>query len=161
VKRVADGSCCLPGRSKSGGFQDFVFESPLVPSVRSSKDEKELEMHDVANSQVRRTLRAAFSRSRFVLFVLALAAAVGLVALGRWTAPTTTTVARTVNVAVAQEPCGTIAPTTMPSAACQRVLESIYLGVRSSEPCGTIAPTTMPSAGCQRLLERMYLGSGR
>lgn len=43
-------------------------------------------MHDVASSQVRRTLRSAFSRSRFVLFVLALAAAVGLVALGRWTA---------------------------------------------------------------------------
>jgi hypothetical protein len=120
---------------------------------------RRLEMHDVASPQVRRTLRSAFSRSRFVLFVLTLAAAVGLVALGRWTAPTTT-VARTVNVAVAEEPCGKIAPATMPSAACQRVLESIYLGVRSSEPCGTIAPTTMPSAGCQRLLERIYLGSG-
>ena len=118
-------------------------------------------MHDVVSPQVRRILRSAFGRSRFVLLVLALAAAAGLVAIGRWTAPTTATAARTVSVAVAPEPCGTIAAKTMPSAACQRMLEGIYLDVRSSEPCGTIAPKTMPSAWCQRVLERIYLGSGR
>ena len=85
-------------------------------------------MHDVASPQVRRTLRSSFGRGRLVLLLLALVVAAGLVAIGRWTAPTTPTVSRTVGVAAAPESCGTIAPGTMPSVACQRVLERIYLG---------------------------------
>ena len=85
-------------------------------------------MHDVASPQVRRTLRSSFGRGRLVLLLLALVVAAGLVAIGRWTAPTMPTVPQPVSVAAAPEPCGTIAPRTMPSIACQRVLERIYLG---------------------------------
>ena len=117
-------------------------------------------MHDVASPQVRRTLRSAFSRSRFVLFVFTLAAAAGLVALGRWTAPTTTTVARTVNVAVAEEPCGTIAPATMPhgdASGCSRHLprSSGRRAVRHDR-----AYESCRRQACQRVLERIYLGTG-
>ena len=52
-------------------------------------------MHDVASPQVRRILRSSFGRGRLVLLLLALVVAAGLVAIGRWTAPTTPTVPRT------------------------------------------------------------------
>ena len=52
-------------------------------------------MHDVASPQVRRTLRSSFGRGRLVLLLLALVVAAGLVAIGRWTAPTTPTAPRT------------------------------------------------------------------
>jgi hypothetical protein len=93
-----------------------------------------------------------------VFAALVLAAAAGLVALGRWTAPTAAT--RISNAALVGEACGTVAPATMPTRGCQQVLTRMYLGAPADVPCGTIAPPVMPSAGCQRVLESIYLGTG-
>ena len=62
--------------------------------------------------------------------ISALIVAAGLVALGRWTAPSTqhTTRASAPSAQVARDTPGTMAPTVMPPRALRRTLEHIYLG---------------------------------
>ena len=93
-----------------------------------------------------------------VVAALVLVISAGLVALGRWTAPTASTSVS--NAAPVRNTCGPITPTTTPPQGCQQVLREMRLGARAAMACGTIAPSVMPSAACQRVLERIYLGTG-
>ena len=89
-----------------------------------------------------------------VVAALVLVISAGLVALGRWTAPTAPTSAS--SAAPVRNTCGPTSPTH----GCQQVLSEVHFGARADMACGTIAPSVMPSAACQRVLERIYLGAG-
>jgi hypothetical protein len=116
-------------------------------------------MHDVAESPLEARRRFAPSRRKIALTLLGLVVAAGLVAAGRWTAPTTTMGAQPLARVAAS--CGTVGATVMPSPACRRALEQVYLGTssRPSSSCGTIAPSVMPSPACQRALEQIFRGA--
>ena len=73
-----------------------------------------------------------------VLAALVLVMSAGLVALGRWTAPTASTSAS--NVASVGDTCGPITPATTPPPGCQRVLREMRLGARATWPVGRSHP---------------------
>jgi hypothetical protein len=121
------------------------------------------------------TDRIAANRTRtdlkrwLVAGVAALIVAAGLVALGRWTAPST---AHTVQPSVfplkaSDRGPGSIDPSVMPSRGVQQALERIYLGTSSSvfplkasdRGPGAIDPSAMPSRGVLQTLQHIYLGT--
>src|SRR5262249_19667527 len=115
-------------------------------------------MHGIAHTPVKTRTPGTPSRRRLALAVLALVLAAGLVAVGRWTAPTGSTAAP--HAVPVTEACGVVSPAATPSTACRGVLERVYLGP-NEEACGTIAPAAVPAPGCQRVLERVFLGAAR
>jgi hypothetical protein len=100
--------------------------------------------------------------------VAALILAAGLVALGRWTAPSTghTAQASAVRSQASGYGPGSIDPRVMPPRAVLQTLEHIYLGTPlpgsrwlSGYGPGSIDPAVMPPRAVQQTLERIYLGT--
>jgi hypothetical protein len=117
-----------------------------------TNESKGVEMHDIAGAHI-----GAPRRSWIVLTAVALAVAVGLVAVGRFTAPTTKSVGAT---AAAPAPCGTFAPAVTPSRACFQVLERAFGSgaAGSGDFVAALAPATLPPPAAQRVLEAAYGG---
>jgi hypothetical protein len=114
---------------------------------------KGVEMHEIAGAQIGAPRR----RNWIVLTAAALAVAVGLVAVGRFTAPTTKTVVAAI---AAPAPCGTLAPAVAPSRACSQVIERAFGPgtVRSGDFVAAFAPATLPPRAAQRVLEAAFGG---
>ena len=107
-------------------------------------------MHDIAGAHI-----GAPRRNWIVLTAAALAVAVGLVAVGRFTAPTTKT-------AAAPAPCGTFAPAVTPSRACFQVLErACGTGTaRSGDFVAAFAPATLPPRAAQLPVDLRHQSAG-
>jgi hypothetical protein len=102
------------------------------------------------------------------LGVLALIVAAGLVALGRWTAPSSAHKAQVSSPSsqVVRGGPGSIAPAVMPPRGMLQTLEHIYLGTPLSSSSslsgygpGSIAPAVMPPRGVLQTLQHIYLGT--
>ena len=125
-------------------------------------------MFQAVADRITRTRSEADLKRWLLVGVAALIVAAALVALGRWTAPSTghTAQASAVRSQASGYGPGSIDPAVMPPRGVLQTLERIYLGTPlpgsrwlSGYGPGSIDPAVMPPRGVQQTLERLYLGT--